>query len=124
VRALRTAKALDPTSAALHPLIVQFRLLASSSSFASQPEVIRSTVEAALPELMDGLSLEAFVVEILQRNPRSGAHVLAAAKAKLSVNPESKDEVEELVFQLLREETVAKLEVSSLHRAHVFALLC
>lgn len=109
LRALRTAHSLDPNSAALHPLLIRFKVLASSLT--TLPDAVRTTIEAGLAELLGGLSVDEFNAQVLQRNVGSPEHVVAAARGTLAMRVEATAEAEGLVFQLLREETLARLQV-------------
>ncbi|KAK4702781.1 N-alpha-acetyltransferase 15/16, NatA auxiliary subunit, partial [Phenoliferia sp. Uapishka_3] len=111
LRALRTAYAIDPTSAALHPLIVRFRMVI----FGLPPDAVspaaRKTIDAGLLELMGSKTVDAFNAEILQRGGCN--YVVAAAKGTLAASSEATKEVEELLFQLVRAEAKPDLEVRS-----------
>ncbi|ORY88359.1 NMDA receptor-regulated protein 1-domain-containing protein [Leucosporidium creatinivorum] len=112
LRALRSAYALSPSHPSLRPLITRFAVLVRSSSFAStQNEFVTSTISTELPELLGGLELEQFVVDGLQKS-EGAEQVLGAARSMLELRGKDgeKKEVEELVFQLLREEVAVKVK--------------
>ncbi|KAL8280686.1 hypothetical protein RQP46_007009 [Phenoliferia psychrophenolica] len=102
LRALRSAHAIDPTSTALHPLIVRFKVLVSHLPEGTLSPTVQTTIDTGLVELLDGKSLDAFNAEVLQRG--GAACVVAAAKGTLAAREGAQGEVEELLFQLLRDE--------------------
>ncbi|KAI5478629.1 hypothetical protein MNV49_004771 [Pseudohyphozyma bogoriensis] len=106
--ALKTAHSLSPSSPLLHPLIVRFAVFVPTLT--SFPSAVTETLQAGVKELIGDLSVDAFNSSVLQKG-NSSEYVLAAAKGASSIHPESKEESEGLVFQLVREGSDASLKI-------------
>jgi len=80
LNALRKIAALEPGSAVLPPLVTRLAQYAASRADEAGPGAV--ALKAALPELLEGASPEAYLDGQLQKATATAEHKLAVAKAK------------------------------------------
>ncbi|KAF8624974.1 hypothetical protein AX15_005610 [Amanita polypyramis BW_CC] len=119
IKALQTARSLDPEHPELHFRVVHFKQTISSLS-QEPPAPIGPVVSESVPLIFpEGISVETYNTQYLQRHPNSAPAILAAAKVAGEVLHTPREEVEGIVFTVLGESV--SLDISTAQ--HIFSFL-
>lgn len=96
LRDLREAAAIDKNGAGLLPALVQFRAAVQRAQLS---EPVKKVIDEVLPSLISDADVATLVKESLTANPKSAAHIAAAAKA-LKVSDAPAPEIKAILEQL------------------------